>query len=488
MKKLSDILYKVNIQKVIGHTEVVFHNITFNSREVVLNDVFVAIDGSTVDGHQFIDDAVNQGALAVICEKEPDKKINGVNYIMVDDGRLALAQIAANYYDNPSKHLKLVGVTGTNGKTTVCSLLHQLFLKAGYKAGLLSTVAVKIGEEEINTHLTTPDSLTINKHLKGMVDAGATHAFMEVSSHGIDQGRTHGLHFDIAAFTNLSQDHLDYHKTFANYRDTKKQLFDQLPKQAKAIVNLDDKNGSYMLQNCIAQKMTYACQQSADYKTKIIANNISGLSLKIDEQEVHTQLVGKFNAYNITLVLAIAVQLGIDKNEVIKLISSLQSVAGRFQIYNTTQDHITAIVDYAHTPDALENVLQTITAIKTAHQSLITIIGCGGNRDKSKRPKMAKIAADFSDEVILTSDNPRNEPAQAIIEDMKTGISYELNSKVSEEVSRKKAIETACREAHAKSIILIAGKGHETYQIIKGEKHHFDDYQEVKNQLKLYHR
>lgn len=309
MKKLSDILYKVNIEKVIGNTEVIFHNVHFDSRKVSLNDVFIAIDGANVDGHQFIKSAVDQGALAIICERLPEKKVNGVNYVKVDNTRLALAQIADNYHDQPSRQLRLVGVTGTNGKTTVCTLLHQLFTNAGYQAGLISTVAVRIGNEDIATQLTTPDSLTINGYLAQMVDKGISHVFMEVSSHGIDQGRTYGLDFDIAAFTNLSQDHLDYHGTFANYRDTKKKFFDQMPKRKTVLTNMDDKNGEYMLQNCQAKKMTYACQTSADHRTRMIANTISGLVLEMNGHEVHTQLIGKFNAYNLTLVKAIAVEL-----------------------------------------------------------------------------------------------------------------------------------------------------------------------------------
>ena len=483
MKKLSDILYKVNIQKVIGITEVIFHNIEFDSRKVSLNDVFVAINGADVDGHQFINDAVNQGALVIICENLPDKRVNGVNYIQVDNARLALAQIADNYYDQPSKNLKLVGITGTNGKTTVCTLLHQLFTDAGYDAGLISTVTVKIGKKEIATSLTTPDSLTINKYLAKMMEAEVNYVFMEVSSHGIDQGRSYGLDFDIATFTNLSQDHLDYHKTFANYRDTKKKLFDQLPKKSTAITNADDKNGRYMLQNCQANKITFACQQSADYRSKIIANSLSGLSLIMDGQEVHTQLIGKFNAYNITLIWSIAVELGLDQAKVIRLISGLKSVAGRFQIFTSKQDHVTAIVDYAHTPDALENVLQTVNDIRKDGQELITIVGCGGNRDTTKRPKMARIAIDYSDKVVFTSDNPRNEDPEAIIHDMTAELSDDELAKTETLVLREEAINKACEIVPKKGIILIAGKGHENYQIIKGEKSHFDDLEMVKDKL-----
>lgn len=483
MKKLSDILYKVNIEKVIGNTEVIFHDIHFDSRKVTLNDVFIAIDGADMDGHQFIKSAVDQGALAVICEKLPDKKVNGVNYIQVDKTRLALAQIADNYHDRPSRKLKLIGVTGTNGKTTVCTLLHQLFTNAGYQAGLISTVAVKIGNRDIATQLTTPDPLTINGYLAQMVDEGITHVFMEVSSHGIDQGRTHGLDFDMAAFTNLTQDHLDYHGTFANYRDTKKKFFDQMPKQRSAVTNIDDKNGEYMLQNCQAKNITYACQTSADHRTKIMANTISGLVLEMDGHEVHTQLIGKFNAYNLTLVKAIAVELGLEQNEVIRMISGLKPVAGRFQLYVSELDNITAIVDYAHTPDALHNVLQTINSIRKVDQELITLIGCGGNRDRTKRPKMAKIAVEHSDKVIFTSDNPRDEDPQVIIDDMMARLSKEERDKTKAILNRGEAIDEACEIIAQNGIILIAGKGHENYQIIKGERSHFDDLEEVKEEL-----
>ena len=488
MKKLSDILYKVHIQKVIGNTEVIFHNIEFDSRKISLNDVFIAIDGADVDGHQFIKHAVNQGALGVICEKLPEKRVNGVNYIQVENTRIALAQIADNYYDQPSKKLKLTGVTGTNGKTTVCTLLHQLFTDAGYHAGLLSTVSIKIGQKEIETNLTTPDSLTINKYLAMMLEAGISHVFMEVSSHGIDQGRSHALDFDIAAFTNLSQDHLDYHKTFADYRDTKKKLFDQLPKKSIALTNADDKNGHYMLQNCQAIKRTYACQQSADFRSKIIANSLTGLSLTMSGQEVHTQLIGKFNAYNISLIWAIAVELGLAQANVIRLISGLKSVAGRFQLSISDQDKITAIVDYAHTPDALRNVLQTINDIRKKDQELITIIGCGGNRDKTKRPKMARIAIDYSDKVVFTSDNPRHEDPVSIIRDMTSELFDSEKAKTENLVHREEAIDKACEIISPNGIILIAGKGHENYQIIKDEKIHFDDLEMVKSKLTKYQR
>jgi UDP-N-acetylmuramoyl-L-alanyl-D-glutamate--2,6-diaminopimelate ligase len=483
LKKLSDILYKVNIEKVIGNTEVIFQNVHFDSREVSLNDVFIAIDGSDTDGHQFIKSAVDKGALAVICEKLPEIKVNGVNYIQVDNTRLALAQIADNYHDQPSRQLKLVGVTGTNGKTTVCTLLHQLFTNAGYKTGLISTVAVKIGNRDIATQLTTPDSLTINGYLAQMVDEGISHVFMEVSSHGIDQGRTHGLDFDIAAFTNLSQDHLDYHGTFANYRDAKKKFFDQMPKRKIALTNIDDKNGEYMLQNCQAKKITYACQRSTDHRTRIIANTISGLVLEMDDNEVHTQLIGKFNAYNLTLVKAIAVELGMERNKVIRLTSGLKPVAGRFQLHVSKDDHITAIIDYAHTPDALKNVLQTINSIRKADQELITLIGCGGNRDRTKRPKMAGIAVEHSDKVIFTSDNPRDEDPQAILDEMMAQLSKEERNKTMAIVNRGEAIDEASEMVRQNGIILIAGKGHENYQIIKGERMLFDDLEEVKEKL-----
>jgi UDP-N-acetylmuramoyl-L-alanyl-D-glutamate--2,6-diaminopimelate ligase len=479
LKSLKDILYKVRIEAVKGTTEVVVSGIAFDSRKVELNDVFIAVRGTISDGHTYIETAVNKGALAVICEEFPKLIVNGVTYILVQDANEALAIIASNYYDNPSSKLKLIGVTGTNGKTTVASLLYQLFTNAGFSAGLLSTVKIKVGIESFDATHTTPDSLTINAYLAAMVAQGVTHCFMEVSSHGVHQKRILGLQFDGGVFTNLSHDHLDYHKTFAAYRDVKKSFFDQLPRTAFALVNVDDKNGAVMLQNTEAKKYAYGLKSLADFKANILENQMQGLLLKIDDNEVWTKLIGTFNAYNLLAIYGVSVLLGIEKLEVLRLLSALESVSGRFQ-FVVSKQNITAIVDYAHTPDALENVINTINDIRTTNEKLITIVGCGGNRDTSKRPIMAQIASNKSDHVILTSDNPRDEDPVDILEAMEQGVEIHQRRKVLTIVDRKQAIKTACQLAQPQDIILIAGKGHETYQEIQGVKHHFDDMETVK--------
>ena len=486
MKTLKDILYKVSIEAVEGSTNQAFTDLHFDSRKVGLNDIFVAIKGTDADGHHYIKKAVDQGAIAIVCEKFPELKINGVTYIQVKDTHEALAYMASNFYDNPSSNLKLIGVTGTNGKTTVTSLLFQLFQKLGFATGLISTVKILIDNKEFPTQLTTPDSITINKYLKQMQDAGVEYVFMEVSSHGIDQKRSLGLDFDVAVFTNLSHDHLDYHKTFEAYRDVKKQLFDQLKKTAYAITNIDDKNGEYMLQNTKAKKYTYALKSYADFKAKVIENSFSGLHLKINEQDLWTKVIGEFNAYNLLAVYAVSNLMELDELESLKFLSQLQPVEGRFEHYKSSNEEISAIVDYAHTPDALKNVLNTINSIRTRNENVITIVGCGGNRDKTKRPKMGKIASQLSDQVILTSDNPRDEDPEQIINDIEVGIEAQHQHKVLNITDRKEAIKTACKIAKAKDIILIAGKGHETYQIIKGERRDFDDMEIVKSCLKQF--
>jgi len=483
LKTLKDILYKVSIEAVEGSTNQAFTDLHFDSRKVGLNDIFVAIKGTTSDGHQYIKKAVDQGAIAIICEKFPELKINGVTYIKVKDTREALAYMASNFYDNPSSQLKLIGVTGTNGKTTVTTLLYQLFQKLGFATGLISTVKILVDRKVYPTQLTTPDSISINKYLKQMLDAGVEYVFMEVSSHGIDQKRSLGLDFDMAVFTNLSHDHLDYHKTFDAYRDVKKQLFDQLKKTAFAITNNDDKNGDYMLQNCKAKTYTYALKSYADFKAKIIENSFSGLHLKINEQDLWTKVIGEFNAYNLLAVYAVSNLMELDELESLKFLSQLQPVEGRFEHYKSPNDEISAIVDYAHTPDALKNVLETINSIRTKNENVITIVGCGGNRDKTKRPKMGKIAAQFSDQVILTSDNPRDEDPEQIIKDIEIGVEPQHQQKVLSITNRKEAIKTACKIAKPNDIILIAGKGHETYQVLKGETIDFDDMEIVKSCL-----
>lgn len=483
MQELKDILYKVTINAVVGSTNVKMNALHFDSRRISNNDVFVAIKGSVSDGHQFIDIAIESGAVAVVCEKLPDNLQNGITYIEVENASSALAYMASNFYKNPSENLKLVGVTGTNGKTTVVTLLYQLFKKAGYKVGLLSTVKIMVDEKEYKATHTTPDSLTINHYLSLMNEAGVEFCFMEVSSHGIHQNRTEGLHFEGGIFTNLSHDHLDYHETFADYRDVKKSFFDKLPSKAFALVNMDDKNGLVMLQNTKATKYTYALKSYADYRAHILENQLSGLLLKINDNEVWTRLIGNFNAYNILAIYATAELLGLEKVESLRLISELESVAGRFQ-YVISDEKITAIVDYAHTPDALQNVLETINSIRTKNEELITVVGCGGDRDTTKRPKMGHIASALSTKVIFTSDNPRSEVPETIIEAMEKGVEPQNFKKTLSIVDRKQAIKTACQMAQANDIILIAGKGHETYQEIKGERTDFDDFKIVQEILK----
>lgn len=479
---LRDILYKVAIEQVKGLTDIPVAKIEFDSRKAGEGDAFVAIRGTLSDGHQYIDKAVSQGATTVVCEALPDKVAEGITYVVVRNTHAALAYMAANFYGNPSEALKLVGVTGTNGKTTIATLLYQLFKNAGYKTGLLSTVKIMVGDTEYPATHTTPDSLTINRYLRQMADEGCDYCFMEVSSHGIHQHRTSGLLFAGGIFTNLSHDHLDYHATFAEYRDVKKSFFDHLPKTAFAITNADDKNGPVMLQNTAAKKFTYSLKSIADYKAQILENQLSGLLLKINGQEVWVKLIGTFNAYNLLAIYGAAVNLGLEELEVLRLLSELESVSGRFQ-FIVSPTNVTAIVDYAHTPDALENVLKTIEDIRTRNEKLITVVGCGGDRDKTKRPEMARIASSMSDQAIFTSDNPRSEVPEDIIEDMEKGVEPQDYKKTVALVDRKQAIKLACQLARPNDIILIAGKGHETYQEIQGVKHHFDDMEVVKELL-----
>ena len=483
MAQLKDILYKVTINAVVGTTSVSVNAVNFDSRNITQGDVFVAIKGTLTDGHKYIDLAIQKGAIAIVCEVLPDNLESGITYIEVESASRALAFMAANFYHNPSENLKLVGVTGTNGKTTIATLLYHLFKKAGFKVGLLSTVQVTVDTTEYEATHTTPDSLTINKYLSMMSVAGVEFCFMEVSSHGIYQNRTEGLHFEGGIFTNLSHDHLDYHNTFAEYRDVKKSFFDNLPKNAFALVNIDDKNGLVMLQNTKAKKYTYALKTYADYKAQILENQFTGLLLKINNNEVWTRLIGNFNAYNILAIYAAAELLGLENVENLRLISELESVSGRFQ-YLISDEKITAIVDYAHTPDALQNVLETINSIRTKNEELITVVGCGGDRDKTKRPKMGHIASALSTKVIFTSDNPRSEVPETIIEDIEKGVEPQNFKKTLSITDRKQAIKTACQMAKPNDIILISGKGHETYQEIKGVRKDFDDYKIVKELLK----
>lgn len=482
MMQLKDILYGVRITAVSGTTTCDIASVQFDSREVQKSDAFVAIKGTITDGHKYIDVVVKAGARAIICEELPATMVDDVTYVQVESGNQALALMASNYYGTPSKNLKLVGVTGTNGKTTVSSLLYQLFKKAGYKVGLLSTIKIMVDDTEFPTKHTTPDALVINKHLKLMNDAGVEYCFMEVSSHGIHQKRTEGLAFAGAIFTNLSHDHLDYHKTFAEYRDTKKILFDQLPKTAFALTNLDDKNGLVMLQNTKARKATYALKNYADYRAQILENQFDGQLLKINDNELWSKLIGHFNAYNMLAIYATADLLGMDQLETLRLISELENVDGRFQYY-ISKNRITAIVDYAHTPDALKNVLETINTLRTGNENVITVVGCGGDRDRSKRPVMGNIATEMSNKVIFTSDNPRTESPSEIITEMEAGVEPQNVKKMVSIENREQAIKTACQLAADNDIILVAGKGHETYQETNGVRVEFDDFKIVKELL-----
>ena len=482
MITLKDILYKVSLEKVVGNTAVAFRELQFDSRKVGLDDVFIAIKGTQSDGHQFIKKAIDQGALAVVCQQIPKEIINGITYLQVQDTQQALAIMASHFYGNPSAELQLVGVTGTNGKTTIATLLYTLFKSAGYKVGLLSTIKVIIGTTEHAATHTTPDSLAINKYLRQMVDAGIAYCFMEVSSHGIDQKRTEGLHFAGGIFTNLSHDHLDYHTSFKQYRDVKKTFFDGLPKTAFALTNADDKNGPVMLQNTKARKYTYALKTIADYKAQILENQLQGLLLKINNQELWVKLIGNFNAYNLLAIYATAEQLGLEELEILQLLSTLESVDGRFQ-YIVSEGKITAIIDYAHTPDALKNVLETINTIRSGNEQLITVVGCGGDRDVEKRPKMGAIAAQLSTKVIFTSDNPRSENPDTIIQHIEAGVPPQHYKKTIAISDRKQAIKTACQMANEHDIILVAGKGHETYQEIQGVRSEFDDRKTISELL-----
>ncbi len=479
---LKDILYKVAIEAVKGPTDINIGAIHFDSRKVANNDVFVAIRGTVSDGHDYIETAINQGAVVIVCDEFPEIIVTGITYIQVKDTNTALAFMAANYYGNPSQNLKLVGITGTNGKTTIASLLYQLFKKAGFKVGLISTVKILVDETEHKATHTTPDSITINRYLAEMSETGVEYCFMEVSSHGIHQKRTEALQFAGGIFTNLSHDHLDYHATFAEYRDVKKSFFDHLPASAFALSNVDDKNGMVMLQNTKARKLTYALKTYAEYKAQILENQLGGLLLKINDSEVWTRLIGAFNAYNLLAIYGAAVELGLEKLEVLRLLSELESVSGRFQ-FIISDSKITAIVDYAHTPDALDNVLKTINEIRTKNEQLITIVGCGGDRDRAKRPVMANIASTQSDKVILTSDNPRSEDPEDIIAEMEQGVEPQNHRKTIAITDRRQAIKVACQLAGPEDIILIAGKGHETYQEIKGVRYDFDDMATVRELL-----
>lgn len=484
MRLLKDILYKAGAIELYGSTNLAIQQVTADSRAVNKNSLFVAVKGLHSDGHNFIATAEEKGAIAVVCEVLPEVKKDKVTYVVVKNSAAALGITAANFYDNPSSRLKLVGVTGTNGKTTVATLLHQLYTALGYPCGLISTVRNIIGKEAIPSTHTTPDPVQLQSLLDRMVKAGCSHAFMEVSSHAIDQHRIAGLDFQGGIFTNITHDHLDYHGDFQNYFEAKQKFFTQLGEDAFILTNRDDEHGLAMADNGRAKVQTYGLGNLPDFKCKIMEKDFAGMQLRVDDKEVWTSLIGTFNAYNLLAVYGTAVLLGQDKVRVLTALSKLTSVEGRFE-YIKSIDGITAIVDYAHTPDALLNVLSTIKEIRTGNEQLITVVGCGGDRDAAKRPEMARIAASMSDRVVLTSDNPRSEEPEAIIREMQAGIDPVLAKKTLSITDRREAIRTACALAKSGDIILVAGKGHEKYQEIKGVKHPFDDLNELKEIFNL---
>ncbi|MFT4760549.1 MAG: UDP-N-acetylmuramoyl-L-alanyl-D-glutamate--2,6-diaminopimelate ligase [Paraglaciecola sp.] len=468
-----------------GDVRVPVADLQFDSRKVTTGSCFVATRGTITDGHLYINKAIEKGAKSVVCEELPADLIDNITYIVVENSSEALGQMVANFYDHPSQKLKLVGVTGTNGKSTTVTLLYDLFTELGYKVGLLSTIENKIGRKIVDATHTTPDAVTINLLIQEMVDAGCDYVFMEVSSHAIHQKRIAGLAFTGGVFTNITHDHLDYHNTFKEYIYAKKEFFDNLPKTAFALTNTDDKRGMVMLQNTKAKKQTYSIRSMADFKAKILDNSLTGLHLEMDGEEFFGRLIGIFNAYNLLAVFATAMLLKQDKSEVLVALSVLKAAEGRFDYIQNQTTKIIGIVDYAHTPDALEKVLMTIHKLHEGNGQIITVVGCGGDRDRGKRPKMAKVACDYSDQIILTSDNPRSEDPDVIIEEMEVGIPpYNIRNVLSI-TNRKQAIKTACTIAKSGDIILIAGKGHEKYQEIKGERKHFDDKEELRDGLGL---
>ena len=481
---LQELLYKVSFLKIIGTTNVEVIDIAFDSRKVKLDYLFVALKGTQSDGHSYISQAIKSGAKVIVLEDIPNNLDDNITYIKVEDSNIALGIIAANFYDTPSEKIKLVGVTGTNGKTTIVSLLTQLFSLMNVKVGMISTIHNKIIDKIIPSTHTTPDALQINFLLNEMIVQGCEYCFMEVSSHAISQGRISSVNFTGAVFTNLTQDHLDYHNSFAEYRDVKKSFFDVLPKSAFALTNKDDKNGMKMLEGSKAQQYTYSLKSVSNYKCRVIENHFEGMLLNINKVDVWIKLFGDFNAYNMLSVYAVANQFAFDDNEVLAALSMLTSPEGRFQ-YLQSEEKITAIVDYAHTDDALKNVLTTVNNMRTNTEQLITVLGCGGDRDKTKRPLMSAVACNLSSQVILTSDNPRSENPDTIIDDMMQALDPVQKKKVLVIIDRKQAIKTACRLANSNDIVLVAGKGHEKYQEINGEKFPFDDIEELKQSLNI---
>lgn len=479
--KLKDIIKGIDC-RVEGEAELEVKDLQFDSRKVTKGTLFVAQPGTKVDGHDFIVRAVEAGAVAVLCQHIPDGAPAGVTYVVVPDSNQALGEAAANYYGHPSRSLKLIGITGTNGKTTTVTLLHRMFRQLGYHVGLVSTIVNKVDEEELPTGHTTPDALELNGLLRRMVDAGCEYCFMEVSSHAVVQRRIAGVEFAGGIFSNITHDHLDFHKTMANYIAAKKGFFDMLPKEAWALTNIDDRNGRVMVQNTRAKVYTYGLQQMGDYHCRILEEGFEGMHLNINGRELWSRLVGRFNAYNLLAIYGAAVLCGASTEEALLCLSTLEPAPGRFQYVSGRG--VTAIVDYAHTPDALQNVIDTIDAIRRPSQQLITVVGCGGDRDRTKRPEMAQIASKGSDKLVLTSDNPRTEKPESILDDMEAGLSSEQLSHTVRITDRRQAIRTACMMAREGDIILIAGKGHEKYQEVNGVRSHFDDVEEVGNELK----
>ncbi|RYZ30581.1 MAG: UDP-N-acetylmuramoyl-L-alanyl-D-glutamate--2,6-diaminopimelate ligase [Chitinophagaceae bacterium] len=485
MKTIADILYKVHMVAVSGSTDVVVSGVQIDSRKVSHRSVFVAVRGVAVDGHQFIAKAIESGAVAIVCEEMPSEQKEGVTYIQTANSAEAAGVMAHNFFDQPSAKIKLVGVTGTNGKTTIATLLYKLFIELGYKVGLISTVENMINGKVIPSTHTTPDAISLNELLKQMADDGCDYVFMEVSSHAVHQRRIAGLEFAGALFSNITHDHLDYHKTFDEYIKAKKGFFDGLSSSAFAITNIDDKRGAVMLQNTAAKKLSYSLRSMADFKGKILENGLSGLVMTVNDQEVHFRLIGEFNAYNLLAVYGAAISLGQDKQEVLQYLSNTTGAEGRFDYTISSKDKVIAIVDYAHTPDALINVLATIKKLKQGNEQVITVVGCGGDRDKTKRPVMGEVACEHSDKAIFTSDNPRTEDPLQILNDMETGLSVTAKRKYIAIADRKQAIKTAISMAGPDDIVLIAGKGHEKYQEINGVKHHFDDKEVVQEMFEL---
>jgi len=484
MISVEEILKGIENVSVKGKLNGTIENIGFDSRQVTPGSLFVAVSGTRSDGHDFIDSAISSGATAVICERLPNDPAENVTWIRVPDSSRALGIASSNFFGNPSASLKLVGVTGTNGKTTIATLLYRMFTGLGYKCGLFSTVCNFIDEKKLPATHTTPDPVVLNRTLAEMVSAGCDYAFMEVSSHSVDQQRIAGIEFAGAIFTNLTHDHLDYHKTFDNYLLAKKKFFDSLPSSAFALVNNDDRNGKVMIQNCIARKYSFSVRGMADFRCGIIEQDFQGMALKIQGQEVWTRFIGDFNASNLLAVYSASELLGATRSEIMTILSDMRPVEGRLEAVETTSG-IAGIVDYAHTPDALFNVIETINRIREQGQQLITVVGAGGDRDTSKRPKMAAISAEGSSKVILTSDNPRTEDPEKILDDMEAGITPDMKRKVLRIADRREAIKTAVMLAAKGDIILVAGKGHETYQEIKGVRNHFDDREELKTALLL---